>query len=395
MKKFICKHPWAHFEVNNPNGDVTMCCDNNTVLGNINDGGLEKVWNGQGYRKMRRRMCREGAHAFCPLTCPVLNGRKAYQNLDWYKDLDPQSAAYKNAEINERELAEGKETLQSLPRWMRFTYSYHCNLDCYHCYQRKEATQNTKLSTSFLEEIKTHADLFQVIFPFGGEPFLYKPVIDMLKNLKTAQGCRFFFVTNATLITESTINALRRRNLGLIAVSLDGATEKTFNALRVRGRKADWGQVLANLQRLSELKKEKDFQFTMSMTVNTQNCNEIEAFVGLVITYDAEPLLMLVSNPYETHAFQKHYLSFTKEQFSSIAGQIELSLKKVQGRNMREAEISLIQLRDQLLRHRLGENQPWIYMGKTLARRLFRHLPEFAQRQLKSIIQQLRRKALF
>lgn len=395
MNKFVCNYPWTHFEVNNPNGDVTMCCDNNTVLGNVNDGNMEEVWNGRGYRKMRRRMRREGAHAFCPLTCPVLNGRKAFQNLDWYKDLDPRGAAYKNACINERELAEGAATLQSLPRWMRFTYSYHCNLDCYHCYQRQEATQNTTLSTSFLEEIKTHADLFQVIFPFGGEPFLYKPVIDMLENLETDPGCRFFFVTNATLITERIITALRRRNLGLIAVSLDGATEKTFNALRVRERKADWNQVLVNLQRLSELKKEKGFQFTISMTVNTRNCNEIEAFVELGLTYDAEPLLMLVSNPYETHAFQKHYLSFAREQFSSIAGQIGLSLEKVRGRDMREAEISLIQLRDHLSRHRLGENQPWLYMGKTLARRLFRHLPEVAQRQLKSIIQQTLRKARF
>ena len=28
MSKFVCKHPWTHFEVNNPNGSVMMCCNN-------------------------------------------------------------------------------------------------------------------------------------------------------------------------------------------------------------------------------------------------------------------------------------------------------------------------------------------------------------------------------
>ena len=56
MKKFVCKHPWTHFEVNNPNGDVTMCCNNNTVLGNVNKGTVREIWNGEGFQKSRKRM---------------------------------------------------------------------------------------------------------------------------------------------------------------------------------------------------------------------------------------------------------------------------------------------------------------------------------------------------
>ena len=47
MEKFICKHPWSHFEINNPNGDVTMCCNNNTVLGNVNQNTVMDIWNGE------------------------------------------------------------------------------------------------------------------------------------------------------------------------------------------------------------------------------------------------------------------------------------------------------------------------------------------------------------
>ena len=61
MKKFVCKHPWSHFEVNNPNGDVTMCCNNNTVLGNVNKNSIEEIWNGKGFLESRERMRDEGA----------------------------------------------------------------------------------------------------------------------------------------------------------------------------------------------------------------------------------------------------------------------------------------------------------------------------------------------
>ena len=70
MKKFVCKHPWSHFEVNNPNGDVTMCCNNNTVLGNVNEGTIDEIWNGEGFQAARARMRDEGAYAMCPHTCP-------------------------------------------------------------------------------------------------------------------------------------------------------------------------------------------------------------------------------------------------------------------------------------------------------------------------------------
>ena len=153
MKKFVCKHPWSHFEVNNPNGDVTMCCNNNTVLGNVNDASIGEIWNGKGFRENRQRMLDEGAYAMCPHTCPVLLGGKKYENMDWYEELDEDGEPRQNAELNEQEFADGKTVLESDPRWLRFTYSYACNLDCYHCYQREDAKMRIKLPDGFMAEL--------------------------------------------------------------------------------------------------------------------------------------------------------------------------------------------------------------------------------------------------
>jgi MoaA/NifB/PqqE/SkfB family radical SAM enzyme len=394
MEKFVCDHPWTHFEVNNPNGNVTMCCDNNTVLGNVNENTIEEVWNGDGYRTMRRRMHEEGAHALCPHTCPVLNGGKTYQNLDWYKSLDKNGAAYANAAKNVREFEKHKHVLESLPRWMRFAYSYACNLDCYHCYQREDATINLKLPDNFMDQVRRLAKSFQVIFPFGGEPFLFKPVTDFLAEVEVDPGCRYMFVTNATLLTPKIFSLLGERELGVIAVSLDAATEESFDKLRKRGRRADWNGVMDNMRRLQQLKAEKNFIYTVSMTLNSQNFNEIEAFIDLGIRFNAEPLVILVTNPFQTYSFQKRYLMFTDPQFDEMFVQIERGLKKVRKMRYRESENYLLQLRAMLQEHRKSDNSLTYFAAKTHSRQIFWMLPEMLRNPLKRAVNRVRARRL-
>ena len=44
------------------------------------------------------------------------------------------------------------------------------------------------------------------------------------------------------------------------------------------------------------------------MTLNSKNSLEIEKFVDIGLKYNAEPLVMLVANPYQTLEFQSEYL---------------------------------------------------------------------------------------
>jgi len=392
MKKFICKHPWAHFEVNNPNGDVTMCCNNNTVLGNVNEDTVAEIWNGDGFQASRKRMLDEGAYAMCPHTCPVLQGGKKYENLDWYTELAKDSDQHTNAVINEEEFSTGKTVLKSDPRWFRFTYSYACNLDCYHCYQREDAKMRIKLPDSFMEQARAYARTSQVVFPFGGEPFYFKPVLDFLENHNANLETRFYFITNATLLTDRVYETLDRLPITCMAASLDAATEQSFNTLRVRGKNAAWSTAIENLEKLRELKKKKDFQFTVSMTVNSVNCEEIEAFVDLALGVDAEPLLLLVANPYQGAEFQKEFLHFTDHQFTVMFRDIERALKKVRDKGMEDAIILLEQLRSVLKQHRDTDNNPVRFRAKNVARKAFHYLPEQIQIPLRNAVQKSRTK---
>ena len=390
MPKFICKHPWAHFEVNNPNGDVTMCCNNDAVLGNVNSGSVADIWNGEKFIAVRKRMKEEGAHAMCPHTCPVLRGGKRYENLEWYKDLKKDGEARGNAELNEKEFSQGLTKLASKPRWFRFTYSYACNLDCYHCYQREDAKISAKLPPAFIKQVPEYARTSQVVFPFGGEPFYFSPVIKFLEDHNTSLETRFYFITNATLLTDRVYDILRRVPISCMAVSVDAANAESFETLRVRGRNAEWEQVINNLERLTELKSIKDFHFTLSMTLNSVNALEIEQFVDLALLYNAEPLISLVANPFQTYEFQRKYLTFTEQQFTEMHRQLKRSLPKVDERNYEDAALYLKQLGALLIQHQKYDNKRLQFAAKKAARRMFHVLPEQMQIPVRTTVQKLR-----
>ena len=394
MNKFICKHPWSHFEINNPNGDVTMCCNNNTVLGNVNEDTVSSIWNGNKFVDVRKRMIKDGAHSMCPHTCPVLQGGKKYENLDWYKELSEDGAQRQNAELNESEFKEQKKVLASAPRWFRFTYSYACNLDCYHCYQREDATLRTKLPKSFMEQIPHYAKIAQIVYPFGGEPFYFGPVLEFLESHNANIETRFFFITNGTLLTERVYKILKTLQISCIAVSLDAASEKTFDSLRVRGRKAEWHTVQENLKKISDLKQDKNFDFKVSMTLNAENCMEIEEFVDLALKVNAEPLIMLVANPYQTAEFQKKYLNFSDSQFLKIDQSIDSSLPKLRAAGFSDAELYLKELRKHLSYHKVAANDVLKFRVQKVARAAFYSLPEQLQIPVRKWVQKKRNQKL-
>lgn len=382
MSKFICNYPWTHFEVNNPNGDVTMCCENQTVLGNVNEATLEEIWNGRPYQEARRKMIEMGGARFCTPSCPIIHGQKKYQELHWYKELPADSIAYKNAVINEEEFATHALVLQSKPRWMRFAYSYACNLDCYHCYQREESVNKLKLPESFMEKSVAWSENYQALFLFGGEPFLYKRVLRFLEEVRCSPETRLFFVTNATLITDAIIKTIYSWKIGTFSISLDAATESSFKVLRARGTDYTWGGVIANVERMAVFAKEKSAPFTISMTINSINCGELLDFVKLALSFGAHPMFSLVSNSYGTLDFQAQYLLFSKPQIEELHRQIAIALSIVNKAGCTESETSLNILKKEIELHALtGNGRARFVIGK-----IARVLPSPVKVVIKSVM---------
>lgn len=316
--KKICYNPWAHFEVNNPDGSVTMCCDVDTVLGNINEQSIEEVWNGKMYQKMRRMMFEEGAEKMCSPNCLLLNGCKNYQSFSWYSKIPPNSPLAVNASLNEAEIRAGKEILQSKPRWMRFAISYRCNYNCYHCYQKDDRKDSIMLPAKFFTDLKGLAQYYQFLFIFGGEPTLFPEFSGLLNLADDNPYMLFGMVTNASLIHKY-IDQIRKVKWVFIAVSLDAASPGMYKELR---NARNWEQVNKNLLMLSDLRQERQYELNLGMTVNSRNCREIYDFARLSDRYGATPKISLVNNPDGISFFTK-YLWFTNQKRKDVLAQID------------------------------------------------------------------------
>jgi len=295
-----------------------MCCDHSMKLGNVNEQGIEEIWNGEAYRQARQQMWELGGEKWCTPNCVLLNGLKDNQSFSWYSawysELEPGSVAHANALLSEQEIRAGKEVLKSRPRWFRFSLSYACNFNCYHCYQEGDRERRLRLNDSFLNNITTFAEYAQFIFIFGGEPTVLPEFSRLLSLGEAHPHVRFGTATNASRIDRH-LDSIRRVNWQFIGVSLDAATQDTYARLR-EGK--EWDRILANVGDLAVLRKEKGFRLNLSMTVNTQNCHEIYPFVELAASLGAVPIFTLVTNAGETPEFYRDYLAFDTAQLARM-----------------------------------------------------------------------------
>ena len=312
-----CAYPFTHFEVNDPNGDVTFCCNHSRVLGNVNRQSIAEIWNGPEYQAVRRQFLAGRMHEICPRSCPVLAGWKDYEKLDWYRDLPPGDPVRENAERNEREIAAGQAELQSQPRWLRFATSYRCNLKCYHCYQETARRDVRRLPDRFLDEVRTLLPQAQILFLYGGEPLLEEANLALLETLASAPGAtRLFLGTNGTVMNERIRAILEQVNLGLLGVSVDSIVPELYEELRAP---AKWEYLRSNLDYFARLLRRQRGAYHLGMTINKCNYRELADYIVFADALGALPLFQFAKNASGTQVFRERYEIWTPAEWRACA----------------------------------------------------------------------------
>jgi MoaA/NifB/PqqE/SkfB family radical SAM enzyme len=116
-----------------------------------------------------------------------------------------------------------------------------------------EEWRHGDMSIDTYRRIATHFPHCKVVYLSGwGEPLLHERILEMVRCAKKA-GCSVGFTTNGTLLTEQVSQEIVKLKLDMIAISIDGATPRTYEAIRV-GAKFD--QVVANVRGLCKVKRE-------------------------------------------------------------------------------------------------------------------------------------------
>lgn len=210
-----------------------------------------------------------------------------------------------------------------------------CNVSCVMCpYAIKYDDHNEAKQPLYrltLDEYKTIVDGMNVASAhFVGayaEPLMNKELFAMLDYART-QGSKTAVTSNATLLSRTFADKLIDAGLGLLTISLHGATKEVAEKIM---RNADFDKVVANIKTLQEAKKEKGSK-TPVIQINyvgqRDNVQDLPAFMRLAASLGIPSVYFvhLLVTPYvDDKASLVHY----PEQLTRAVREAQKLAKKV------------------------------------------------------------------
>tara|TARA_Y100000294_G_C8544883_1_gene332673 strand:- start:75 stop:1118 length:1044 start_codon:yes stop_codon:yes gene_type:complete len=111
-----------------------------------------------------------------------------------------------------------------------------CNLECVTCYQgyRNDAKQyiiRDQMLDKIFDDFKENK--LSALMLSASEPLLYKGIEKVLNRAKEAEIMDLFMFTNGALLTEKNSKMILESSVSRLFVSIDAATQDTYNKVRV------------------------------------------------------------------------------------------------------------------------------------------------------------------
>jgi MoaA/NifB/PqqE/SkfB family radical SAM enzyme len=271
-------------------GTVQACCENGKYdLGDVRTDTLDEIWHGPA----REEMVAALARGDYPLGCELCEVEHAVGNR---ASTPAPPFDY---------LVEGE-----WPPQLEFTLSNRCNLACTQCSGLNSSTIRSKREhlpplpmpyrDAFFEQLVPFLEHVQVVTFLGGEPFLTpeaKRVWDLL--IEHDLHPRVQVTTNATVWSadvERYVNALKMD----FAISIDGATAETYDAIRVGAR---FDRTMAIRDRLIEAARGYGGRVQINWCLMPANWHEVGLFLLEADRLDVDANLIPVFAPSDQSLF--------------------------------------------------------------------------------------------
>lgn len=172
------------------------------------------------------------------------------------------------------------------PDVVQINFTFRCNLRCKMCsmyeqmnFLESQGRQVEIDSNTFRKVIKETKELgTNAILFIGGEPFLRKDLFDLVAYAKSLD-LGTVIVTNGVLLNEDNINRCFEAGVDWLSISIDAASEKTFD--KIRGE-TFFQKIIENINLLNSLKKSKNKEFPKIVSVCTVMNDNLEELVGVV-----------------------------------------------------------------------------------------------------------------
>jgi radical SAM protein with 4Fe4S-binding SPASM domain len=184
--------------------------------------------------------------------------------------------------------------LLSAPLRVYYSVTGACNLRCLHCVSgpRPASIRESELT---LDDIMRLFDEMAMLGVFevnvgGGEPFARPDIADLLRE-GSLKGLAMSVTTNGLLLTREKARLLAEIPLRCLAVSLDGASRATHEAIRGKGT------FDGALEAIRIAKEETGHRVILQFTMMKHNLHELEAIFELAEQSAADALGVAVLRP--------------------------------------------------------------------------------------------------
>tara|TARA_B110000858_G_scaffold150637_1_gene171462 strand:+ start:148 stop:765 length:618 start_codon:yes stop_codon:yes gene_type:complete len=126
----------------------------------------------------------------------------------------------------------------------------------------------------------------QVHIGSDGDPFASHVYRHFMEQTPKRDNIKYSILTNGLMFREfyNTVPQVIN-NLQELGVSIDGASKKTYEKLRLGGR---WEKIIEGVECISRLKKKYNFCFSLHMVVQQDNWHEVESMLELGHRYNAD-----------------------------------------------------------------------------------------------------------
>ncbi|MEW5974771.1 MAG: radical SAM protein [Acidobacteriota bacterium] len=169
-----------------------------------------------------------------------------------------------------------------------------CNLECVHCRRLDVAAElarqdmTTEQSMAFIDSL---ADFAKPILVFsGGEPLYRRDIFALAKHAKS-KGLTTALATNGTLIDQVKAEAIVDAGFERVAISIDGATEKTHDTFR--GIPGSFSRAIAGFLNL----RKAGMSMQINCTLARHNLAEKEELYELALKLGADALHIFLLVP--------------------------------------------------------------------------------------------------
>jgi MoaA/NifB/PqqE/SkfB family radical SAM enzyme len=143
-----------------------------------------------------------------------------------------------------------------------------------------------KLADKVNEWLQQYNDSVKVHMGSDGDPFASHVYRHFMQTTPRHNNIKYSILTNGLMFKEFHPRVPEvMDNLNDLGISIDGATKKTYEKLRLGGK---WEKILENLEAMAEAKNKYNFNFVFHFVVQKDNFHEMENIIDLAEKYNAD-----------------------------------------------------------------------------------------------------------